>query len=300
MARRDKEPKVYDPGMVDRYTDYRRYLADALVAIGRSRADFADFLGMSRSMLSMVLNHERRIDPTMLVKLAEFYDLDASGRLMLAALLDLDNDSPRARHSAWAAVHARRRFITQERPSEDAMRAMASWEVGAVHALAVCDGFKPEPRWIAGTVCPPLTIEQAEEALQTLLGLGVLVPEEGGGLRVEPKEFWTEQQLEKGERSRAVATLQRALLKLADESLERFRVSERHSSASLFAVSEERFDELVARLREMERELIDLCTSPNGEAPNRAFALGIQLFPLSLFSDTEYEPEPRVGGDHQK
>ena len=110
----------YDPSMIDRYTDYRRFIADALVSMGASRALFAREVGLSEAMVSQVLAGKRRLRPALLGAVAGFFHLGEDERLVLGALLDLENDSERARATAWATLRARRRFLDRDPEAEAA------------------------------------------------------------------------------------------------------------------------------------------------------------------------------------
>lgn len=281
----------YDPSMIDGYTEYRKYFAEALEAMGRPRSDLAAHLEVSKSMLSQILSFDRRVNPNYASRVADFFRLDLDGRLTLAALIDLDNDSARARRSALAAVEARMHYRRTKRPSDEVLEAMSTWYVGAIYNLALCDGFRSDPSWIAATVVPRISVDEAMQAMETLVAIGAMERESDGHVTAIPQEFWTEQQLPPGDRSTAMARLQRSLLVEAGEALGRFRANERNSSLAMFPLTEGQLAEMKARLREIERELIHVAISVEASRPNRVFALGIQLFPVSHYSDAEFPPE---------
>jgi hypothetical protein len=57
-------------------------------------------------------------------------------------------------------------------------------------------------------------------------------------------------------------------------------------SAVTVAVSEEHYDRVVARLRDLERDLVAFVQDDPG-VKNRVYHLGIQWFPLSEYTDTD-------------
>lgn len=284
-------PAPYDPSMIDGYTEYRKYFAEALDAMGRPRADLAAHLDVSKSMMSQILSFDRRVNPSYASRVAEFFKLDFDGRLTLAALIDLDNDSARARRSALAAVEARMHYRRTKRPSDEVLEAMSTWYVGAIYNLSLCDGFRSDPAWVAATLVPRITVEEAAQAFETLVAIGAMERSDAGSFTPIRQEFWTEQQLPPGDRSTAIARLQRSLLVQAGEALGRFRANERNSSAAMFPLTEEQLQEMKARIREIERELIHVATSVESSKPNRVFALAIQLHPVSHYSDAEFPPD---------
>lgn len=276
--------------MIERYTDYRRFLVDAIAELGRTRRDLAQQVGLSESMVSQVLSGQRRLNPAQAESLAQYLGLDARDRHYLAALVDLENDSPRARRLAWSTIQAHQRRRALEQPNEEASTALSDWYVGAVMELATCEGFRPDARWIAATLTPSITEEQAAEALRMLLTRGLLEPDEERGLRPAQPELATGATADPGAQSLASAALHAQAAQLSLDSLAKSRPSERHISTMVFALPEERWAELVSRLRELESELMHLITAEGTERPNRVYVLGVQLFPVSLFTDTEYDP----------
>ncbi|MEZ4320717.1 MAG: TIGR02147 family protein [Myxococcota bacterium] len=283
-------PTEYTPDLIDRYTDYRKFVVHALELMGRSRRDLAEVLELSDSMLSQVLSRKRRLRATLVPALADFFGLGEDGRQILAALVDLDNESARARRTAWATIQAHQRYLAEARPADDILELMSSWYIAATWELAACEGFQADPRWIAKAMNPPITEEQAQHALQTLLRAGMLEPAADGSLKTVDQVVWTEQIVPQGPRAMAIMSLQRGVWDLAHSSYERFRANERHNSVSVFALSEDRYEAVVTRLRAVEQELMVLTASESDEQPNRVFALGVAMFPITDYTDS-FEPD---------
>jgi uncharacterized protein (TIGR02147 family) len=262
-----------------RHTDYREYLRRALEARGLSQRKLAQALGRGEPWVSLMLSHQRDLSPDLVDPLARFLDLDARGHAYLAALVDLHNGSPRARRVAWATVQADQQHLQAGALSEDVAAALSSWVVGAVLNLAGCEGFRPEAAWIASTLRPPVSEAEAQAALTTLIRLELLAPDADGHLAAsEPS--WSPSHLPEGALSHASYEVQRTMLPLAVEALERFRSEERHMSTSTFALSEAGYARVLTRLRELEREVL-LLAEADAEPGERVYQLGIQLFPLS-------------------
>jgi uncharacterized protein (TIGR02147 family) len=274
-------PHLYDT------TDYRSFLRSALEGRRLTGVDLSRSLGRSEAWLSMVLKGRRALDPEMVEPVATALRLDGEETAYFAALVDLHSRSERSRRLAWATVQATQRHLAQGSvDSAVALLLLSKWHVGAIAELSLCEGFQPDPRWIARTLVPPIEAVEAEEALTALLRLGILVPDDRGGLRCDQDLTWSPSELPVGAVSEAVAEHQRAMLGIAADALQRARYNERHASSTTFAIPEELYAKLVARLREIERELLVL-GNDRPSAPNRVYQLGIQLFPISLYTDAE-------------
>jgi uncharacterized protein (TIGR02147 family) len=271
----------YDPTMVQRFTDYRLYISEALKAIGYTRGALADHLGISRAMVSHVLNTSRKMNPTLVKPLGDFFHLDALGRNLLGAMVDLDNESVRARRSAWATLQAHQRYLAAGRPDQETLRVLSTWWICAIFELASTPAFQPDPRWIARVMNPRITEEMAQEGLQTLLASGLLVSDGEGGLVQEKELHWTDSSIVDSEAADAVWRLQQSMLRLASETFGRHPAEQTHRSASVFAIPASRVEGVITRLRELEREVFHLATSPAQDRPERVHVLSVNFFPLT-------------------
>ncbi len=286
MTEKTEDParEPYDPSMVERYTDFRIYVRDALKAMNSTRSALADTIGMSRSMMSHMLNSHRRINPTYSSKIAEFFQVDEQGRNLLEAMIDLDNESIRARRSAWATLQAHQRYLAASRPTAAALKVLSSWWVCAIYELASTPAFRPDPRWLAATLVPRITEEQAERALSALLASGLLVPDEKGRLQPTEELQWTDGIVPPGEESDAVAVLQRSLIEISIGVPDRFKPGERHQSGAVIAIPKSKVPAVLNRLRQLEREVFHLATSVAPDPPDRVYAFTTQFFPLTGFA----------------
>ncbi len=139
--------------------------------------------------------------------------------------------------------------------------------------------------WIAGVLNPPISPEEAEEALQTLLRLGMLQPSDVGELEPVPQEVWADGSLPAGAISRVIYQQHMAGLKLAERAFKAFRSNERHNGVVTFALSEARYEQILAKARQLERELVVQAVAEDDEPRNRVYQVCLNLFPVTDFSD---------------
>jgi uncharacterized protein (TIGR02147 family) len=265
-------------------TDYRRFLQEALRRRGLQQQDLAKALDRAPSTISLALSGLRPLDPKLVDAIASFLELDAEQTAYFAALVDIDSKSPRAQRNAWATVQATQRHRAEAGLAPGVAEAARRWYFPVVVELADCDGFRPDPAWIAGTVSPPITVAEAEGALTTAIALGVLAPNEEGRLTASTEVRWTEPDVV-GEEASQVTEFHRAGFALAAGCLDRSHPNERHVSTAVFRITEEQFERIRARLRELEREIVLMAAGPT-EPADRVYQLGVQLFPVTLFSDS--------------
>jgi uncharacterized protein (TIGR02147 family) len=82
-----------------------------------------------------------------------------------------------------------------------------------------------------------------------------------------------------------IEKFQTEMLELALKSYNEFPLKERMSSSTTFSISEETFDLIKKKTRELRREIADLAQLDT--SPNRAYQLTINLFPLCRRADHE-------------
>jgi uncharacterized protein (TIGR02147 family) len=262
-------------------TDWRSLVKLRLQQRGGLQRELAQKVGRSGGWLSQVLSG-RDLDPELVPQLAAALELDAETSEYLAALVDLHNTSDRAKRTAFAAVQAKQRQRASPELREEVMVAISRWYVPGILELASCEGFRMEPAWIGAILSPPVPEAEVQEALTALVRLGVLVLDEAGS--VVARDVITPSVLPRGEKSDLAASLHRRTMELAAESLQTAHNSERHHGTMSLALSEEHFERIKARLREVEQELALLASQDPGPK-DRVYQLQFQLFPLTLFTD---------------
>lgn len=275
-------------------TDYRRFLLQALERLGKTQRDLAKDVGRTSGWLSLVLSRQRSLDPNLVADLGRSLELSEAEANYFAALVDLESRSPRARRTAWATVQATQRHHREAELHADVAHAFSHWYVQAIAELAACEGFRADPAWLADTLNPPITVQQAEDAVATLLRLGMLVPDEDGGLRQGKDLHWSPTDLPAGEISRAVTRAHMETLGIAQHALQTLWQNERHVSGTTMALTEAQYPQLVSRLHELERELVLMVEGPREEAPNRVYHLGITLVPVTGYTDSEGDDQPQT------
>jgi uncharacterized protein (TIGR02147 family) len=251
------------------YTDYRQFIADAIQQRGLSLRVFARKLNYSPSWLSGLLSGRGSLDPVLVDVVARALSLDEDETDFLAALVDLENPSPRVRRNARLRIAAQQAQINTLQSPHSVV--FSDWYPSAILELSRCENFQADPAWIAEILKPPISEEQAYTALRSLQEIG-LVGDQG---RTPPDVGLPPKHL--------TDVFHRRMLELAANALLTHRANERYMSTITLAISEEQYPLLVRRLRELEMELSFL--SSESGAPNRVYTLGFTFFPVSETTD---------------
>lgn len=268
-------PNVYD------YLDHRAYLRDWFEArkVANPRYShrlFARRAGQSSpSLLLHVIQGKRNLTDATTAAFARALELDAdAGRYFTWLVQFQQADAAEARQEAWERLSRVRRFRGARTLEGESWSYLSNWWWPAIRELASIPGFRPEPEWVARTLCPPIGVKKAREAIDALKRLGLLVEQDG---RLVPGQATVVTPHEVA--GLAARAYHKSMLTLASECMERFPREDRHLGAVTVTVDAATLARLKDEVAAFQERVLDLCDGgPPGE---RVVQLNIQLFPLS-------------------
>jgi uncharacterized protein (TIGR02147 family) len=139
---------------------------------------FAQSLNIPASTLSLVLLGKRKLSPLHEERLVHVLKLDPVEQVRLKETLAINRVGP------TTPPHVRNKEIEtafkpdQYRMNDTELNCMNAWYTYAILSLVAVKGFQPEPAWIAARL--GIEESQAQDALNTLLDVGLLVKEING------------------------------------------------------------------------------------------------------------------------
>ncbi len=263
--------------------DYRVFLQAWFDArAGRpSKRRFAARVHCSPSLLSAIIGGSRVLSLDRAEVFADQLQLDDDERRYFLALVTLEEGfAETERERALETILSTRRFHGARRLDDETWALLSRWYVAAVAELSRCEGFRGDAGWIAATVVPPISIDQAQEALDLLLELGALRRDDAGEL-VHGDAVWTTgHHVSPGMVSLALRRQHRSVLNLAERALDEAPPDDRLFSTLTFAAPDALLPELRRRLERFQEELVRL-VSGTEDRGQRVWHLGVQLFALS-------------------
>ncbi|MEM6925625.1 MAG: TIGR02147 family protein [Myxococcota bacterium] len=263
--------------------DYRGFLR-ARIADDAACDHLAHTLSRPRDWLGAMLAGSRALEPSLAPTVATALQLHEPARSTFLALVALEaSDSTLARRRALATIRAAGARRSPTRCREEAAFALRWWFVSAILELSRCEGFEPDPQWIARTLNPPVTSVEAARALTVLVRFDLL-DDEG---RARPGATFAPLIDQLGtvtEIARAARPFHRQTLSLAKQADDRFSGPERHVGTSCMAMSDARYQALRERVRSLIPDLLAELGEDEGGA-RRVYGFSIALFPMSAHTD---------------
>ena len=274
------------------YLNYRDFLKAWFEARKRiepsySYARFGKDGGCSRAALANVIGGNRSPRSGTLDAFARAMGMTPTERNYLGLLVELEAaPTQEERRAVIEKITGSEKFgqfrNVEEEPSEDMARYYANWWTTAIRELVLLPGFRDDPEWIAQELHPPITVEQARTALDTLIDLGFVERTDSGIIQRElafsaPRES---AQYALGRYHREVLP---SLMASIDTSLHRIQ----HLASAILLAD----DALVAELKKNIHDLIQHATSAGDAGPwtddTRVYQLAVQLLPVSGVKDGE-------------
>lgn len=187
-------------------------------------------------------------------------------------------EAEHARDPVRRAMAAKRLKSAQSEPgvyefSDDAFRSVADWYHVALVALVETSEFRNDPVWIGDRL--GLTPETVVEAIDRLERLGLVEIDDDGD--VSASKVAT--RVADGVAPEAMRTFHEQVLAKAAEAMHKQPREQRTLGATVFAVSEKAYPEMVELMGEFRRRIAEISRKYDG--PSEVYAASVQLFRLT-------------------
>jgi uncharacterized protein (TIGR02147 family) len=149
------------------------------------------------------------------------------------------------------------------------------WYFVPIREIVNFPNFREDPEWIAKTIVPNITPEQARGALRDLLELGLLVRNGAGKLVQSNPLVSTADEVV----SSAIAQWHKDMMKRAAESIDRFNRDERDISGVTIGVTKAKIGIIKERIQKFRKELVDVISGET--ACDAVYQLNLHFFSLA-------------------
>lgn len=263
------------------YLDYRQFLRDFYVQQKKTNTFFSyryigNKVGMDSSFLIKVLQGHLHVAEDRIEKFHKICNFNDKEAAYFEALVHFNKAKSEKESKLYFEKMLSINKAKSDKITENQYEFFQKWYYSAVWALLDGAPFSGDPKDLGAMLAPPIGVKEAKAALKLLLDLKLIEQKEDGsyhavGLNLTTGKEW---------RSVAIMQYQREMIKLAEESLERFKKEERDISTLTVNIPEAAIPEireLTGEFRESLKKLV------NGYSENdRVYQLNIQMFPLTV------------------
>ena len=263
------------------YLDYRAYLRDYYVEQKQeaklSYRGFAALAGLkSPNYLKLVIDGQRGLTSEMAERFARAMALSGDSLAYFKSLVQFNqvrSTSERTEH--YAKLTGFHRYRGAQLLEQAQAACHSTWYIPAIRELVASKKFKNDPKWIAAHLVPPITVEEAARAIDTLLELGLLKRE---GKRLVQGEALVTTGAETA--GMHIASYHRTMMARAAASIDTVDRANRDISSVTLCVGPDGLRRIKERVQRFRRELLEL--SVLEDDPQQVIQLNFQLFPLSM------------------
>ncbi|MGZ3695169.1 MAG: TIGR02147 family protein [Bdellovibrionota bacterium] len=229
-----------------------------------SMRSFAKHIGVSHTLLSLVLNGHRKPSRAMVEQLAERLQYSPSKTAFLLGEQEKQKRTPA--RVAKDPTH-------QEKISLDQFALISEWQHYAILSLLQVPDTEFEPKFIAKRLgISPLL---AKVSMQRLVSLEIVFQDASGRWKQKSGPIV----VENTKSTESTRKFQRQLLAKAVDSMVNDPMEQRDLSSTTFAMDPKQIPYAVKRIREFRRQLTDELEAFGN--PDEVYNLTVQLFPSS-------------------
>lgn len=248
---------------------------------------FANELGITSSLLTLIASGRRRTTADVLGKLSRALGFDDDQMHFAELLAQRDRASSAADEAVCDTRIRIYREMTQHalRVEGESLSCFTHWYLIAILEMTGLPDFSSDPTWISKRLGDKIDVETARNAFKRLVELGYLARNADGRWQPQAYLFKTEQDTPIA----IVRSYYEQMLELTREALREHPVDERFVNGLTINIEPRQLPAARKVMQKAIAELIRLC----GETPGtETYHLGVQLFRL-----TETEARQPSNGD---
>jgi uncharacterized protein (TIGR02147 family) len=262
------------------YLDYRDFLRDYYahrksVDPAFSQRTFAREAALPAScssLLPAVIRGRRQLSQNLRVKFGKAMRLGEREYRYFDLLVQFNQAKGMTEKNFFFSQLAKFRSSRARIVGETQYRFFSKWYYSAVWNYFGIDQKTRHAAAIAANILPPITQDQAEEAIKLLLEIG-LIKKTASGYAVAENHIYTEKDVQ------ALAARQhlQELMAMAAKVFPDLPASQRQYNALMFSISKDGFEAIKDRIRSFQEELREIIDRDRNE--DRVYTLTLQLFP---------------------
>lgn len=277
------EPNVFE------YTNYRKFLKDSYNHLKKTKEKFsyrwfAARAGFSSSsFLYLIIEGDRNLSKDYVPKFSEVLGLTKKERQYFDALVSFNQaKSPEAKKYYLELMYNLRKYKAGTPLADGQYEYLSRWYHPVIRELISMPDFREDPEWIKERLLGKVTPRQVEDAIETLLQIGLLKRNASGHLEPATANIVTEDEV----MNTAALAFHQQMIAFANEIMSTLDAGKREVSGITMALSQKQFMEIKIRIKEFENEIASYLVN-NPDTPDKVYQLHYMLFPLTTSESRE-------------
>ena len=264
------------------YLDYRKFLKDCFDELKESRStfshrSFAKSAGFrSSNYILLIMQGKRNLSSEAIIKVAKALKLKKKEAEFFENLVRFDQGKTDSEKNFYYDKISANRQYADARPLEKEQHKYYShWYIPVIREMVLLEDFCEDPKWVAQNITPHITIQEAKDAIDLLLEIGLVERDSKGKL------IQGDPHISSGDEVRGLntANFQREMIELAARSVSEHKPKEREVVSVTFAVSKDKLPEVKRMIREFRSRLAGYLADE--EDADSVYQFNVQFFNLS-------------------
>jgi len=265
------------------YLDYRMFLNDFInhkkssdrkysFRYYSAKAGFS-----STNFLNMAIQGKRNLSNNSILKIAKALRLNKQEQAYFENLVLMNQAADSSEKDFYYQRMLKAKpFSEARRIDQSGYDYFAKWYYPAIRELLDVVSQSSDAKSLAALLTPKISETMAQNAINALLDLGLIVKDvDTGNFTKTDLTLTTDKEVS----SIQIANFHKAMMEKAEKSIEQFSPIERDISGVMLAIDASKMQEVKDKIDNFRKELIQL--SNNWDRPNRVMYIQINAFPLS-------------------
>jgi uncharacterized protein (TIGR02147 family) len=263
------------------YLDYRKFLKDYYdEKKAKNKAFSFQYLAnkagiKSKSLVHHIMDGKRKITKDIAFKLGQAMKLNVKSFSYWQDMIAFNQASTnREKNYYFQRLAAYNKRSHAKLLLRDKYEYFSKWYYNTIRELIPFIDFHEDYNYLARMVKPPISANQARQAVKVLLKLGLIQRTTNGYKQVD-RAVTTGDEVQ----SLAVENFHIQNQVLASESIDTVPGNERDISCLIVGLSDETFDAIKSEIKAFRKKLVNIADKTRN--PNRVYHINFDLFPTS-------------------
>jgi uncharacterized protein (TIGR02147 family) len=231
----------------------------------------------SPNVLLLVMNGKRNLSKDSIAPFAKAMELSKREQQYFETLVSFNQaTNSEAKKYYLELLHNFRKEKTGKPIKDEQFAYISQWHYPVIRELVALPTFIEDPEWIKKQLRNKVTCKEVKEAIDGMLGLGLLKRETDGRLRQLDVHLITENEVF----HTALYSVHQELLTLAKEVLAATKGPEREISGVTMAVSPKQFTEIKRMVHDFQDQVLRYLSN-NEDMPQSVCQLNMQFFHIT-------------------
>ncbi|MGZ3768686.1 MAG: TIGR02147 family protein [Bdellovibrio sp.] len=265
------------------YDDYRKYLADFYQHAKSENKEFS-FRFFSRvsgfkssNFLYLVMNGKSNISAKSADKIAKAMKMNSEERNFFRNLVAFNQAKNTQQKQKYSELLMQSKSYEVLHPLSQAQyRYFERWFYSVIRGLIGLPGSKDDPGWMANQLQPKISKDQAKEAIEELLSLGLIQRDSKNRKLKQSNPNVTSTN---SFTSSSLAQFHKAMADLAIESIDRFPRERRELNSLTVGISSDSFLKIKELTQKYIMDIVEIVDRE--QEPDKLYQLNIHLFPVA-------------------